>query len=495
MKHLDRSSLGMLLIAIAVASLGVAFVLLHLVSPSDGARLDPGQAVWNTRGVLLTPLQEGSSALRPNDLLIAINGTHIEALARNLFVPTISDPPSRWQFDREVTYTVIRGGRQLDVPVRLGQFPLIGILKEAWGTILLALVFQFVAVFVFLHRPTDTVARTMLLGASGLLGATTWSFGLQVSDLVNSLGFWLFQATTYGCYQLFWAAGLHFTLSFAYPHSSVLRRPWLIWLIYVVSLVFYPLNLALTWFGSTSTLDWLGRWGAGEGVLSLVYLVSTVIVIIQGYRTSHDAVLRQRIRWVVFVASLCGIAGILLWTIPTDILGHSIISVNMLGLLVLPFPVSLAIAILRHRLFDIDIIINRTLVYSTLTALLALVYFVLVVVLQELTRVFTGQVSQSPLIVVISTLAIAALFQPLRRHIQRIIDRRFYRSKYDAARTLAAFNATLRSEVDLTQLKQHLLTVVQETIQPAHLSLWIRPVEHDRKNNSSASPLASDQEE
>jgi len=211
MKHLDQSSLRILLIAMAVALLGVVFFLLHLVSPSDGARLEPGQAVWSTKGVLLTPLQEGSSTLHPNDLLIAIDGTPIEVLARNLFAPTISDPGSHWQFGREVTYTVIRGGRQLDVPVRLGQFPLISILKEDWGTILLALVFQFVAVFVFLHRPTDTVARTMLLGASGLLGATTWSIGLQVSDLVNSAGFWLFQATTYGCYQLFWAA------SFAIP--------------------------------------------------------------------------------------------------------------------------------------------------------------------------------------------------------------------------------------------------------------------------------------
>ena len=152
----------------------------------------------------------------------------------------------------------------------------------------------------------------------------------------------------------------------------------------------------------------------------------------------------------------------------------------------MPFPVSLAVAILRHRLFDIDIIINRTLVYGTLTALLALVYFGLVVVLQALTRVFTGQVSQSPLIIVVSTLAIAALFQPLRKRTQGAIDRRFYRSKYDAARTLAAFSATLRSEVDPGQLSQHLLTVVQETMQPTHLSLWIRPIEHARKNDSNA---------
>jgi hypothetical protein len=495
MKKLDQSSLRILLIAIGVTLLGVAFFLLHLVSPSDGTRLEPGQAVWRTNGVILTPLQEGSSALHSNDLLIAIDGIRIEALARNLFESAISDPGSRWQSGQEVTYTVIRDGRQLDVPVRLGQFPLISILKEDWGTILLALVFQFIAVFVFLHRPADTVARAMLLGASGLLGATTWSLGLQVSDLVNSRGFWLFQATTYGCYQIFWAAGLHFILSFAYPQSSILRRSWLIWLMYVVPVVFYPLNLALTWFGSASTLDWLGRWSPGEGVLSLFYLALGVIAIIVGYRASRDALLRQKIRWVVFVASVCGILGIMLWVLPADILGHSIISVNMLGLLVLPFPVALAIAILRHRLFDIDVVINRTLVYGTLTALLALIYFGLVIVLQALTHAFTGQASQSPLTIVVSTLAIAALFQPLRRRIQGVIDRRFYRSKYDAARTLAAFSTTLRDEVDLSQLSEHLLAVVQETMQPAHLSLWMRPVEQDRKSASSSYPFAPRHEE
>jgi len=141
---------------------------------------------------------------------------------------------------------------------------------------------------------------------------------------------------------------------------------------------------------------------------------------------------------------------------------------------VLLISLSIGIAILRYRLWDIDILINRTLVYGTLTALLALVYFGLVIGLQALVRLFTGQVSQSPIIIVASTLAIAALFQPLRKRIQAIIDRRFYRRKYDAAKTVAAFSATLRQEVDLEQLREHLLNVVQDTMQPAHVSLWLR---------------------
>jgi len=129
------------------------------------------------------------------------------------------------------------------------------------------------------------------------------------------------------------------------------------------------------------------------------------------------------------------------------------------------------------------VLINRTLVYSTLTVLLALIYVGLVIGFGALVRLFTGQVSQSPVVIVASTLAIAALFQPLRHRIQAIIDRRFYRRKYDAAKIVVTFSATLRNEVDLSQLREHLLNVVQETMQPAHVSLWLRKTDHESKRH------------
>jgi K+-sensing histidine kinase KdpD len=145
-------------------------------------------------------------------------------------------------------------------------------------------------------------------------------------------------------------------------------------------------------------------------------------------------------------------------------------------------PLSIGISILRHQLYNIDVLINRTLVYATLTALLALIYFGLIFALQDLLGGIIK--SNNDVVIVISTLSIAALFQPLRARIQRVIDRRFYRQKYDAARTLAAFSATLRDEVDLHQLREHLVTVVEETVQPTHVSLWLSKGEHRRTPNA-----------
>jgi hypothetical protein len=136
-------------------------------------------------------------------------------------------------------------------------------------------------------------------------------------------------------------------------------------------------------------------------------------------------------------------------------------------------PAAIGIAILRYRLYDIDLIINRTLVYGPLTASLVLIYVGGVVGLQALFRALTGQ--ESTLAVVASTLAIAALFNPLRSWVQAFVDRRFYRRKYDARRTLRAFSAKLRNETNLEALNRELVEVVRETMQPAHVSLWLQP--------------------
>jgi MFS family permease len=209
--------------------------------------------------------------------------------------------------------------------------------------------------------------------------------------------------------------------------------------------------------------------------------------ILRLYRTRGNE--RQQIKWFLFAAVPLTIflglieLNLLISTFTHDFMPqtvdilqywHLLTPALIVGTLApIVVPIFTYIAILKYRLYDIDVVINRTLVYGSLTAMLIALYFGGIVVLQRIFVALTGE--QSTLAIVASTLLIAALFNPLRRRIQRFIDRRFYRRKYDARKTLEAFSATLRNETDLQALNDDLVGVVRETMQPAHVSLWLRP--------------------
>jgi hypothetical protein len=218
-------------------------------------------------------------------------------------------------------------------------------------------------------------------------------------------------------------------------------------------------------------------------LLPLCILASAISMVLR-YRRSGGEV-RQQIKWVAFVASFSGTTYLIAMLSQLAVLAESegglplfpwwaevLFSVAVLGFA--GVPVAIGFAVMRYRLYDIDIIINRTLVYGSLTAMLVAIYFGGVAMMQALFRAFTGQEEQPQLAVVVSTLAIAALFNPLRKRIQSFIDRRFYRRKYDARKTVEAFSARLRDEMDLETLNRDLAGVIEETLQPAHVSLWLR---------------------
>src|SRR5215204_4436414 len=211
--------------------------------------------------------------------------------------------------------------------------------------------------------------------------------------------------------------------------------------------------------------------GVAGSIAAAGSMVASALLIIVRLRRA-GRVERQQIKWLAYGGAVV-VGGIfvgvliILWSVPASIM---IMSVSLLGL-----PVFTGIAIVRYRLYEIDILINRTLVYGALSATLALIYFGGVATTQAIFRALTGQQEQPQLAIVISTLLIAALFNPLRRRIQRFIDRRFYRRKYDARKTLEAFSAKLRDETDLDALSDDLVGVVKETMQPSRISLWQRP--------------------
>jgi hypothetical protein len=210
-----------------------------------------------------------------------------------------------------------------------------------------------------------------------------------------------------------------------------------------------------------------------EVLAILVFLVSLASVVVRLRRSRGRE--RLQVKWVAYAAVLTATSfatSFLVGLLPSSqTVADIFFLIGVVGFT--SIPVAAGIAILRYRLFEIDFLINRTLVYGSLTVMLVAVYASSIVVLQGLLRALTGQESQ--LAIVASTLAVAALFAPLRRRVQSFIDRRFYCRKYDAGKTLEAFSAKLRNETDLEALNGELVGVVRETMQPAHVSLWLRP--------------------
>ncbi len=311
------------------------------------------------------------------------------------------------------------------------------------------------------------------------------------------------------CYCAHPHLGLAPLLVLLFPSGRLLSRRWrlVVWLTWASIVAGLPSSDASLQVGS-STINLpnptaLSGPEAGAAVKDALQSLSGLTVLVS-YAFAATAMVvrlrrarseeRQQLKWFAFASELMALVliaeSVIFFTPARRTLDPD--APYPVGLFLgVPFALALAIipaavgiAILKYRLYEIDIIIRRTLIYSALTGLLALIYFGSVVLLQQLFRAER----QSEIVTVISTLAIAALFAPLRRRVQNAIDRGFYRRKYDAAKTLAEFGATMRDEVDLNKLTERLVAVVQETMQPESVSLWLRNAASRERGRSLSPP-------
>ena len=341
-----------------------------------------------------------------------------------------------------------------------------------------------------------TILALVFFGTSGLIFwrksddwmALLFAFGLVMGGMISVI-------VTVGTSHSAWRLPilvvaellfLSFFLAFIlFPDGRFVPR-WTRWLFVVVSILSVLLEIFAFFTNPLAAPIWIG--------IPLILLLcslyaSLVIAQIYRYRSMSSLVQRQQTKWVVYglTASVVVLVG---GIFPTLIFPRSLYPLGYKSVLIFTtslVPLAMGIAILRDRLWDIDVLINRTLVYATLTGvltgILVLVYGGSIFLLQDLFRGIIPQ--ENEVAIVISTLVIYALFQPVRSRLQAIIDRRFYRRKYNAARTLAAFSATLRHEVELDDLSRQLVAVVQETMQPSQVSLWLPPTAPDRKDQAT----------
>jgi hypothetical protein len=332
------------------------------------------------------------------------------------------------------------------------------------------LVFVGVGVIIAWRRSRDWMALLVSLTLI-IIGTGTFASFQQLAVIFPF-------ATALGDLLQFLLVTLPLLVGYLFPNGRFVPR-WTRWLFLLVVLIEGIGTLFPSSPFNVSSLP------SPLGIVGPLMLIGTILFAqVYRYLRVSTPVQRQQTKWIVM-----GITALIIYfvvLIVANALNPELTQATSLGslfaetsyfLAVIIVPLAIALSILRYRLYDIDILINKALVYGLLTGILAALYVGLIIGLESLVRAITGQASQQPVVIVVSTLAIAALFQPLRRRIQHVIDRRFYRSKYDAAKTVAAFSATLRQEVDLDQLREQLLAVVQETMQPAHISLWLRQPE------------------
>jgi hypothetical protein len=364
--------------------------------------------------------------------------------------------------ERAVGQPTLEGVRALrDVGLTVGSYALYNVVIDE----VFQLVWFAVGVLIFWRRSDDRMAL--------LVSAFLVTFGTVAVDTTNAdalvssqPAWWLpvqsVEITGAVCVVLFFLL---------FPNGRFVPR-WTRWLAVAFIAFLVSQELFPELYSGSPALEMVTQW------VFMGYVVSLVWSQTYRYRKASSPEQRRQTKWVVFGTTLA-IAGSFV-KVPLDfslLTGDTPFTLLVIkivfALSFLLVPLSISVAVLRSRLFDIDVFINRTLVYGSLTATLVALYFGAIVVLQRLFVVLTGE--RYTLAVVVSTLAIAALFNPLRRRIQSFIDRRFYRSKYDARKTLEAFSGKLREETDLEALNDDLVGVVRETMQPAHASLWLRP--------------------
>lgn len=449
-------------LALTFFLLGASYLVTHLMFPYDGARLEPGQQAWLPNGILVSPLTVTSNGLQTGDLIIAVERIRLDQYAKSLVgFKFLREGPYT---ARLINYSVLRDGVEMDIRVPQTTYPIGALLAHYWGIYVVVFALQVIMTYVLIRQPTEPAAQVLFVLAWSLWHFPAWTIGLQVSDIVNVWGYWHYRAATLLPYLLTFSAMVHLSLVFPRQHPKLDRVPRLVPVIYLAPYALFGIFMAIARLFTSDSWTWLGYWNAGEWAVSILYMSVFIVVTILNYRTVPDEGTRVKIRWVVFGGSVSAAGIALLWLLPGVILGQPIVPAGTIALLALPVPVTLAVAILRYRLFDIDVVINRALVYGMLTAVVVGVYLVIIGYVGTLFHAEARDHSrQDILLSLIAAGLVAAIFQPLRDRLQRAVNRFMYGERDDPYTVLARLGQKLEATVSTRTI----LPTIVETIAQA----------------------------
>lgn len=430
---------GIWLLAAGSLLASLSFLALRLVAPSDGALVAFYADAWTTDGVRIDPLDAQPGGLRPGDVVVAVDGRQLTSWLDSVLDPGLARPGSA---DGPLAYAVERDGQTLSVPVDLARHDPGGILAANWSVLLFTLVLQLVAGWVLLRRPEASAAVALVVAACGVSGSTLpWLLGLQVSDLVAGWPFLLHALTAGGLYMLLWPAGaLHLPLALAAGPRGPGRRP--LALAYGLPLGGYLAALVASRLVTPSSTAWVGGWATLQPLVIIPTIVVGLGLTVRGFRAARPAVRRQ-IRWAAVGGGLASLVGLVLFLVPQLATGRPVLPWSAVGLIALPLPLGIAVAILRHGLLEIEVVINRSLVYGSLTLLIVVIY---AVVLAVLGRVLTDHAGF--LAALLATGIAAVVAQPARDALQRSVNRLMYGHRDEPFVALARLGDRLESTLE-----------------------------------------------
>jgi signal transduction histidine kinase len=434
----------------------IAFVSLRVVAPSDGAAGAYVTSSWSAQGLTVTPVRDGAS-LAAGDRVTGVAGLPLGAWTTGLLDPGLTRPAL--SDGATLEYEVARDGSLMVVPVRLGPYPIADVLSRSWSTLVWVVAMAVVGIYLFARRPNQPATRALLLTGCGALASTIpWMIGIGPADLVGGgplpVGYLL---ATFGIYSLFWSALLHFALSFPRDLAGARSQARLVRSAYLVPLVAQGTWMAVSLPASANALAWIGGWTVGQLVIvPMVILAALLAVVIQWRRA--DANERARLRWITGASLLAMVAVLAGWFLPAAFTGDPLLPWSAVGVAGMGFPVALGVAVGRHRLFGIETVLRRSLVYGGLTAGVVGVYAASVVVLGI---VLPGD---GPYAVTLLATGVAALVAlPLRDRLQRSVARLLYGDRDEPHRAIARLGERLEASLEPGRV----LPIIAETVATA----------------------------
>lgn len=461
----DGARIGLIAAIVLLLAVTIAFGGHRLATPSDGTEIGISATEPGSHG-LAVQADPGSAPLETGDGIVWILGRDVDTWAGQLLDPGAIRPTVG--LDDSIALIVARDGRQVPLSILATRFDPVGAVVEAWALLLLAVTFAVSGVYVVARRPDDPAARAVLVGGVALLASAVGTMlGLQALDLVTATGFWLYAVTAGLAYAVFLGSVLRFAFVFPRPNPVVgdRRRATLAWLLPLAVLVAVAVAAGLAGGRMLAAAD---AWVGAVTVVQIAIAGAAAVVLAASYRRLTDPVSRLQLSWLAGAVGLAAVGAVILWLGPLLLFGEPILPRSALPLALLPIPIALAIAISRRHLFDLDAVLNRSVVYGGLTVGVIATYALAVSLLG---RFIPGNAPFA--VALLSAGAVAVVALPLHDRLQRAVNRLMFGDRDDPDRALRRLGVRLEASLDPQTVLPTLVEAVADAMRSPYVAIEV----------------------